>query len=118
MSDWEFYGKDKIIIGTTIFTLEELQNAVENKFERDKSKIEDLNKLNEFIGKELETYKKIAEKLAISMIEIDTDEKELYEIVCENRTCKEKGNCTKCIIDWARNEVEKDGNYSSSSDKN
>ena len=37
---WEFYGKDKIIIGTTIFTLEELQKCVENKFKRDEKTME------------------------------------------------------------------------------
>ena len=37
---WEFYRKDKIIIGTTIFTLEELQNCVENKFKKDEKTIE------------------------------------------------------------------------------
>ena len=37
---WEFYGKDKIIIGTTIFTLEELQKCVENKFKRDEKIME------------------------------------------------------------------------------
>ena len=106
MSDWEFYGKDKIIIGTTIFTLEELQNAVENKFERDKSKIEDLNKLNEFIGKELETYKKIAEKLA----EIVISNHQTLEYHHLDEDYKFYRSDKEDVIDWAKSEVLKNEN--------
>ena len=44
---WEFYGKDYIIIGASIFTLEELQNRIENNFKRYKDEIEDLQKIIE-----------------------------------------------------------------------
>ena len=57
-------------------------------------------------GKELETYKKIAEKLA------DTIQGGIfsYNDVCDKVSDEEcnKRRCYQCIIDWARNEVLKD----------
>lgn len=55
---------------------------------------------------ELETYKKIAEKLAD---EVKGQAK--YQKYCMTDNCTyEKTNCDiTCIIDWARKEVEKDG---------
>ena len=63
--------------------------------------------------KDIETWQKIAEKLALTILEIDVEEKDVYETICKstpNNRCEEfeNGNCTKCIIDWARKEVEKD----------
>lgn len=60
--------------------------------------------------KELKTYKKIAEKLALTILEIDVEEKDVYESICKstnNNRCDEfeQGNCTECIIDWAKSEV-------------
>ena len=49
---------------------------------------------------ELETYKKIAEKLAEYIAEIDVS-----EAICENmEQCNE--DCKQCALDLARNEVE------------
>lgn len=60
------------------------------------------------IAKELETYKKIAEKLAHYIWQYDCCE---YEIG-KNGKCEgyyiDKDCTEKCIIDWARKEVEKD----------
>ena len=80
---WEFYGKDKIIIGTTIFTLEELQNAVENRFKKDKDKIENLNKIAEFLAKN-----------------------SVVRAKCER--CVEdldENGCIRCMLNWAKSEV-------------
>ena len=65
---------------------------------------------NAELQEELETYKKIAEKLALTILEIDVEEKDVYETICKstpNNRCEEfgNGNCTECIIDWARKEV-------------
>ena len=50
---------------------------------------------------ELETYKKIAEKLAEYIAEKSN--------FCANKCCmNEECHDNDCIIDWARNEVEKD----------
>ena len=47
-----------------------------------------------------ETWKKIAEKLAEYIAEIDVS-----EAICENmEQCNE--DCKQCALDWARNEVE------------
>ena len=90
---WEFYGKDKIIIGTAIFTLEELQSAVNNKFKRDKEKIKKQDK-------ELETYKKIAEKLAEEWFDFD----KLFMIRGKDI------HSAKQLLDLARKEVENGNN--------
>ena len=65
--------------------------------------------------KELETYKKIAEKLAEEVHYLSED----LQLTNENLTFKYcdlfaeenkcENECSKCIIDWARKEVEKDG---------
>lgn len=54
---------------------------------------------------ELKTYKKIAEKLAQLLLKIGED---LDENICQYNSCAEyiEGNCDKCIIDWAKREVE------------
>lgn len=54
--------------------------------------------------KELETYKKIAEKLALLIEKGDS----LYDNICINVSDGGCLNimCKKCIIDWARKEVE------------
>ena len=55
---------------------------------------------------ELETYKKIAEKLAERVDKLD---EENYNYCQSGEThCKETNRCIQCIIDWARKEVEKD----------
>ena len=65
----------------------------------------DLREKLQIQGKELETYKKIAEKLAKSMvIGINKDK----EICANTDKCIEHKWCRECIIDWARKEVEKD----------
>lgn len=57
--------------------------------------------------KELETYKKMAEKLAeyITITDINEDVicDSVPEEICEQRAI---GDCKQCIIDWARKEVE------------
>ena len=63
------------------------------------------------LRKELETYKKIAERLADTILEMDAEGKDVYEKICKNLPslrCDEieEGRCDKCIIDWARKEVE------------
>jgi hypothetical protein len=68
--------------------------------------IENLLKSYKENTSELETYKKIAEKLA-DAIEYNTFS---YKFICDNisdEECK-KRRCYQCIIDWARKEVEKD----------
>ena len=65
--------------------------------------------------KELETYKKIAEKLA-EKIQIGlyrNIDKPRDEICVKNEgtdICKNNDFCIECIIDWARKEVEDDSN--------
>ena len=55
--------------------------------------------------KELETYKKIAERLAKRIDKLD---EENYNYCQSGEThCKETNRCIQCIIDWARKEVEK-----------
>ena len=69
--------------------------------------------LEEYIAKleqELETYKKIAEKLA-EKLTYERGRKQDYMFcidICEENWCDNK-NCNQCmenIIEWARNEVE------------
>ena len=63
---------------------------------------------------ELETYKKIAEKLAEELDKITEDiarEKGIEDFEFCNERCHNEDDyidCTDCIIDWARKEVEKD----------
>ena len=67
------------------------------------------------LNKELETYKKIAEKLAEEYIALESRLDETVEI--DDDYCNfdvvqcfsfRKKFCKECIIDWARKEVEKD----------
>lgn len=74
------------------------------------------------LRKELETYKKIAEKLA-ELSNGKTIIPDLYDrkniLLCEiskeeNEKCSKYNNganCKQCIIDWARKEVEKDDRW-------
>ena len=87
--------------------------AIENvlsTLKRERAKIKVLSKINKEIFDEKETYKKIAEKLAHYIWKYDSCE---YEIG-KNGKCEgyyiDKDCTEKCIIDWARKEVEKDGN--------
>ena len=57
----------------------------------------------ENVLKELETYKKIAEKLAEKLVEIEDGCKHIPTEICNKYS---NGRCKQCIIDWARNEVE------------
>jgi deoxyhypusine synthase len=65
----------------------------------------------ENVLKELETYKKIAEWLTRYSIEksINTFAEEKCEYTRKNKHCTNfsEENCIKCIIEWARKEVEK-----------
>ena len=64
----------------------------------------------ENVLKELETYKKVAEKLA-EKLTYERGRKQDYMFcieICEENWCDNK-NCNQCmenIIEWARNEVE------------
>lgn len=92
------------------------QDAISNvlsELEKEREGRDILSKLNKEIFEELETWKKIAEKLTLTILEIDVEEKDVYETICKstpNNRCEEfgNGNCTQCIIDWARKEVSND----------
>ena len=64
------------------------------------------------INEEIETYKKVAEKLA-EKLTYERGRKQDYMFcidICEENWCDNK-NCNQCmenIIEWARKEVEKD----------
>lgn len=98
---------------------EEIQaiSNVLSELERYKQYYEEQNEVNKkFVSKdkfdevnaELETYKKIAEKLADYIVITDINEDiicaDIPEEICEQRAI---GDCKQCIIDWARKEVEK-----------
>jgi hypothetical protein len=57
---------------------------------------------------ELETYKKIAEKLAELLYRGDETDYICDLILGEHCVKYETGKCNQCIIDWARKEVEND----------
>ena len=57
--------------------------------------------------KELETYKKIAEKLAELLLRGDEKGYICDLILGEHCVNYKTGKCTECIIDWARKEVNK-----------
>lgn len=101
----------KQAIENVIATLKKLE-IVNCKILEEKVKIITRNrKIIDNLKSELETYKKIAEKLA-DKLEFHYD----YDYVCfikgDYGQCREKKEnsktCKDCIIDWARNEVEKD----------
>ena len=53
-----------------------------------------------------ETWEKIAEKLAELLLKGDEVDYICDMILDEHCDIYKTGECTKCIIDWARNEVE------------
>lgn len=75
-----------------------------SELETNKKAVDNLLVKNAELKQELETYKKIAEKLAEEMV--------LHGIcsgVEESDKCyANEIQCNKCIIDWARKEVEND----------
>ena len=60
---------------------------------------------------ELETYKKIAEKLAEQVLKSDIELEKTDDEYCKFEVLKcfsqKEKSCKQCIIDWARKEVEK-----------
>ena len=71
------------------------------------------SKAIENVLSELETYKKIAKKLAEEIYIYDAHNE--YGKYCQfkNTLCNTQDDeCTQCIIDWARNEVENEENNS------
>ena len=88
---WALKGKDCVI---------ETQSHNEEVLEEYIAKLE----------KELETYKKIAEKLAETMNNNDIDE-DICKQMGKRKDCtlfdQGKEECIKCILEWARKEVEK-----------
>ena len=50
-----------------------------------------------------ETWKKIAEKLADKLVEIEDGCKHIPSEICNKYS---NGRCKQCIIDWARKEVQ------------
>ena len=65
---------------------------------------------NEDLKDELETYKKIAEKLAEEIDNYDTyNENDKYCQFDYGFCMLKDKKCVDCIIEWARKEVEKDG---------
>jgi hypothetical protein len=77
----------------------EEQNEVNKKFVS-KDKFDEVNS-------ELETYKKIAEKLAIELY-ITKKRDEICKNADHSKCVQRKVSCIDCIIDVARKEVEKD----------
>ena len=62
----------------------------------------------EEVKQELETYKKIAEKLADILLKGDEVPYICDMVFDEHCNTYKTGECNKCIIDWVRKEVEKD----------
>ena len=119
-----YYSDIKQAISNVLSELEELRKYDIRKIEFKngmiekapsftKREIELMNlgiSLNETTEKsELETYKKIAEKLA-EHISGRCHYIDAYSNSCDviEDSCYEDKDCKKCIIDWARKEVEKD----------
>lgn len=72
-----------------------------------------LRRENFKLRQELETYKKIAEKLAEELSNYKFEEIICMKTDCEHIEIQNGGKCIgdkECIIEWARKEVEKDGN--------
>lgn len=108
---WEFYGKDKIIIGASIFTLEEWQNRIENNFKRYKEKIEKQEK--EIIEK-CEKIDSLERDIGEYILEKEKQDKMidyLVEIIEKNKDICDKLStdecsleCKECIKEIARKE--------------
>lgn len=107
--DIEIEGFEGETIKCSPFTEKVGKDIIDYKFEY-KNNL----KIIEMQNKELETWQKIAEKLAsttydyanLEMLNICPAE---HEGKVDLRKCKYFGkdiNCIKCIIDWARKEVE------------
>lgn len=69
--------------------------------------IEDLSIDMDYLKAELETWKKIAEKLAKELVELVKLQAEEKDIDLKEEF-KDEIDIKETIIDWARNEVEKD----------
>lgn len=78
----------------------EYEKANKNKIH----KADELIEIQETILKELETYKKIAEKLAIETAKHGKGYCQYSEDYCLNHYLL----CRNCVLEWARKEVEKD----------
>ena len=95
-------------------------NELKSELEKQKNFVEHLGwngeRLQDLLNKsekELETYKKIAEKLAETQLNEEINHIDICKEMGENRglTCflyvEDNEICKQCIIDWARKEVEK-----------
>ena len=110
------YDKDRIQANTMVKTaIEKVLWALNGKDCVIETQSHNEEVLEEYIAKleqELETYKKIAEKLA-EKLTYERGRKQDYMFcidICEENWCDNK-NCNQCmenIIEWARKEVEKD----------
>ena len=85
--------------------LSELEQYKEDLIEHEKTSFE-FQELYIKTKLELETYKKIAEKLAELLYRGDETDYICDLILGEHCVKYETGECTECIIDWARKEVE------------
>ena len=75
-----------------------------NIYEMQKLNDERYEKRIKYLKSELETYKKIAEKLADKLMVLDDCCKHIPTEICNEYS---NGRCKQCIIDWARKEVKK-----------
>ena len=108
------FVKEKIEECTRI--IQSVSNMESKKtYSKERTKFKKVLNLIENKDKELETYKKIAEKLAEQVkrdtVFYDTDGISSCDL-SEEKYCKcskhnNGANCKQCIIDWARKEVEK-----------
>ena len=100
------YGQEEIIEATkNVLSRLEKNKDIEQDYITNEEKIADYTSKLET---ELETYKKIAEKLARLL----KDKVSLYDDICINisdEKCADN-KCYDCVIDWARKEVENDDN--------
>jgi chromosome segregation ATPase len=100
LKGYKYDNEVKQAIENVLKELEELQDDLsiheETSFEFQEENIK--------LRKELETYKKIAKKLADKLVEIEDGCKHIPTEICNEYS---NGRCIKCIIDWARKEVEK-----------
>ena len=100
-----------------IYLKETDKQAIENvlsELETNKKAVDNLLVKNAELREELETYKKMVKKLVERIIERMKDESSLdgncYEEFGVTFCQRANDDCNKCIIDWARKEVEKDDN--------